>query len=140
MQGEDLGPLELKIESMQKQVMTSVDECNRMQQFWLRQQNDLVKKTRSSEEQRKEIDHLEKQLLVMHQRKIRIDGDPSCSTKCHRLILIDCRSAESRGAGQVAGGTQHSVTAEGHHQTQLPHHREEGPAGATGTGHHTHGE
>ena len=75
MQGEDLGPLELKIESMQKQVMTSVDECNRMQQFWLRQQNDLVKKTRSSEEQRKEIDHLEKQLLVMHQRKIRIDGE-----------------------------------------------------------------
>lgn len=74
LQGEDLGPLELKIESIQKQIMTSVDECNQMQQFWLRQQNDLVKKTRGSEEQRREIDHLEKQLLVMNQKKLRIDG------------------------------------------------------------------
>ena len=54
--------------------MISVDECNKMQQFWLRQQNDLVKKTRNAEEQRNEIDHLEKQLLVMNQKKLRIDG------------------------------------------------------------------
>lgn len=75
MKGEDLGPLELKIESIQKQVVTSVEECNQMQQFWLRQQNDLVKKTKHSEEQRKAIDILEKQLLVMNQKKLRIDGN-----------------------------------------------------------------
>lgn len=55
--------------------MTSVEECNQMQQFWLRQQNDLVKNTRSSEEQRKAIDTLEKQLLIMNQKKVRIDGE-----------------------------------------------------------------
>lgn len=74
---------------MQKQVMTSVDECNQMQQFWLRQQNDLVKKTRSSEEQRNEIDHLEKQLLVMNQKKLRIDGKPK-SPKV--IITVDSTS------------------------------------------------
>ena len=74
-QGEDLGPLELKIEAMQKQIVTSVDECNQMQQFWLRQQNDLVKNTKHSEEQRKAIASLEKQLLIMNQKKARIDGN-----------------------------------------------------------------
>ena len=60
---------------MQKQIVNSVEECNQMQQFWLRQQNDLVKNTRSSEEQRKAIDTLEKQLLIMNQKKVRIDGE-----------------------------------------------------------------
>ena len=69
-----MGPLELKIDSMQKQIVTSIEECNQMQQFWLRQQNDLVKNTKSSEEQKKAIDTLEKQLLIMNQKKVRIDG------------------------------------------------------------------
>ena len=74
-QGEDLGPLELKIEGMQKQIVTSVEDCNKKQQFWLRQQNDLVKSTKKSEEQKKAIDDLEKQLLIMNQKKVRIDGE-----------------------------------------------------------------
>ena len=72
--GEDLGPMELKIEGMQKQIVTSVEECNKKQQFWLRQQNELVKSTKKSEEQKKSIDDLEKQLLIMNQKKARIDG------------------------------------------------------------------
>lgn len=75
--GEDLGPLELKIESMQKQIVSSMEECNQMQQFWLRQQNELVKNTKRSEEQLKAIDTLEKQLLIMNQKKARIDGQLS---------------------------------------------------------------
>ena len=59
---------------MRKQIVNSVDECNQMQQFWLRQQNELVKNTKSSEEQQKALDSLEKQLLIMNQKKLRIDG------------------------------------------------------------------
>lgn len=86
-QGEDLGPMELKIESIQKQIVTSVDECNQMQQFWLRQQNDLVKKTKSSEEQKKAIDSLEKQLLIMNQKKIRIDGNDNIPWEIISIML-----------------------------------------------------
>lgn len=70
--------MELKIEGMQKQIVTSVEECNKKQQFWLRQQNELVKSTKKSEEQKKSIDDLEKQLLIMNQKKARIDGMFSC--------------------------------------------------------------
>ena len=74
LQGEDLGPLELKIEGLQKQIGDSVDRCTQMQQFWLRQQNDLVRKTRSSDEQAQSVDSLKKQLLILDQKKIRTDG------------------------------------------------------------------
>jgi hypothetical protein len=63
---------------MQKQIVTSIEECKQMQEFWLRQQNELVKRTKHSEEQGKAIDTLEKQLLIMNQKKIRIDGKPWC--------------------------------------------------------------
>ena len=73
-QGEDLGPLELKIEGLQKQISDSVDQCSQMQQFWLRQQNELVKKTKSSDEQTQSVNTLKKQLLILEQKKIRTDS------------------------------------------------------------------
>ena len=79
-QGEDLGPLELKVEGLQKQIDNSVDRCTQMQQFWLRQQTDLVKKTRKSDEQSQAVDSLKKQLLILDQKKIRTDGMYHCNT------------------------------------------------------------
>lgn len=69
-----MGPLERKVEGLKKQIVDSVEECNKMQQFWLRQQNELVKQTKSSEEQRESINYLEKRLLIMNQKKFRLDG------------------------------------------------------------------
>jgi len=46
-----------------------------MQQFWLRQQNELVRKTRTSDEQSQSVDSLKKQLLILDQKKIRTDGE-----------------------------------------------------------------
>ena len=45
-----------------------------MQQFWLRQQNELVKKTRSSDDQTQSVNSLKKQLLILEQKKMRTDG------------------------------------------------------------------
>jgi len=45
-----------------------------MQQHWLRQQNELVKKTKEADEQSKTVDTLKKQLVIMEQRRLRIDG------------------------------------------------------------------
>ena len=74
LQGEDLGPYEMKIEGLQKQISDSLEQCAQMQQFWLRQQNDLVRKTRSMDDQASAIDSLKKQLLILNQKKLRTDG------------------------------------------------------------------
>ena len=73
-QGEDLGPLEQKIEGLQKQISDSVERCSQMQQFWLRQQNELVKKTRFSDDQAQAVNLLKKQLLILEQKKMRTDS------------------------------------------------------------------
>ena len=73
-QGEDLGPLELKIATFQDQISKSVDQCAQMQNFWLRQQNELVKKTQEADEQTKDIQTLQKQQLILTQKRMRIDG------------------------------------------------------------------
>ena len=74
LQGEDLGPYEMKIEGLQKQISDSLEQCSQMQQFWLRQQNELVRKTRSMDDQTSAIDSLKKQLLILNQKKLRADG------------------------------------------------------------------
>ena len=74
LQGEDLGPYEMKIEGLQKQISDSLEQCSQMQQFWLRQQNELVRKTRSMDDQTSAIDSLKKQLLILNQKKLRTDG------------------------------------------------------------------
>ena len=50
-----------------------------MQQHWLRQQNELVKKTKEADEQSKTVDNLKKQLVIMEQKRLRIDGMIVCS-------------------------------------------------------------
>ena len=69
-----MGPLELKIDTLQKQITDSVEQCTGMQQFWLRQQNELVRKTREGEEEATAVDSLKKQQLILEQKKLRIDG------------------------------------------------------------------
>ena len=84
-QGEDLGPLELKIDTLQKQILESLEQCTQMQQFWLRQQNDLVRKTRQADEQTQSVDSLKKQLLILDQKKLRTDG------KGHQELITSTR-------------------------------------------------
>ena len=62
------------MEGLQKQISDSVDQCAQMQQFWLRQQNELVKKTRSNDDQTQSVNSLKKQLLILEQKKMRTDG------------------------------------------------------------------
>ena len=73
-QGEDLRPLELKIDTLQKQISDSVERCTNMQGHWLRQQNELVRKSKEAEEETAAVDSLRKQQLILQQKKMRIDG------------------------------------------------------------------
>ncbi len=75
LQKEESGPLELHIEGLRKQITDSVDECQKLQQFWLRDQNNLVKQTKNLDDLRQTISTLEKTLLIMDQKKLRMDGE-----------------------------------------------------------------
>ena len=72
---EDLGPLESKIGGLQKQITESMEQCSQLQQYWLRQQRELVKKTQTLDEQTHSIHTLQKEELILAQKKLRLDGD-----------------------------------------------------------------
>lgn len=70
---------------MQKQISDSQEECAKMQQHWLRQQNELVKKTGEIDEFVKMTDDLQKKELILLQKKIRLDGKEIYK---HLLVLL----------------------------------------------------
>ena len=64
----------MKIDDLQKRISDSMEDCAKMQQHWLRQQNELVKKTSEMDELTKSIGDLQKEELVLLQKKMRLDG------------------------------------------------------------------
>ncbi|KAL5473502.1 hypothetical protein EMCRGX_G027992 [Ephydatia muelleri] len=95
--GEDYGPLESKIEELQKKISDSLEASLQLQQFWLRQQNDVVKVTLALDDEAKLVDNLRKQLLILEQKKLRVDG---------------ALSQEQKECAQI----QHSITS---HQNDM---------------------
>ncbi|KAI8501057.1 Coiled-coil domain-containing protein 40 [Branchiostoma belcheri] len=73
--GEELGPLEIQIKAMNKQIEDRQAEIMELQQFWLRQQGELVKLTKDREEQSKDLERLKKQLSILTQKKLRIESE-----------------------------------------------------------------
>lgn len=51
-----------------------MEQCSQMQQFWLRQQRELVKKTHTLDEQTESINALQKEELILSQKRLRLDG------------------------------------------------------------------
>ena len=74
-QGVELGPLEIKIKSLQK----SIDKENQLiieqQGSWLREQGELVRLTKEKDSQTSNLNLMRKQLTIMSQRKLRIDSE-----------------------------------------------------------------
>ena len=73
-QGEELGPLEQEVNALQKSIDTRTQEIADQQQFWLRQQSELVKMTKDKDGQHKEVDTMKKALTILHQKKLRIES------------------------------------------------------------------
>ncbi|XP_051792457.1 coiled-coil domain-containing protein 40 isoform X1 [Erpetoichthys calabaricus] len=72
---EDMGPLELKIKNLTKYIEEHNAEITSMQQYWLREQNELVLLTREREEQAASVETLKKKLTILQQQKIRIENE-----------------------------------------------------------------
>ena len=73
-QGVELGPLEININSLQKSIDARVQEIVDLQQLWLRQQTELVRLTKDKDEQSVDVTKLKKQLTILTQKKARTEG------------------------------------------------------------------
>lgn len=69
-----MGPLELQVKTLQRQIEATGGQCLELQQYWLRQQGDLVKIIRDVNEQHSEIEGKKKQSTIMMQKKLRTEG------------------------------------------------------------------
>ncbi|NWY46904.1 CCD40 protein, partial [Sylvia atricapilla] len=73
--GQELGPLEIEINQLSRQI----EECNSkamaLQKYWLNEQKELVKLTQEREEQITSLDTLQKQIIIMQQRKLRLENE-----------------------------------------------------------------
>ncbi|NXH83891.1 CCD40 protein, partial [Edolisoma coerulescens] len=73
--GQELGPLELEINQLNKEIEECSSEVMTLQKYWLKEQKELVKLTREREEQITSLDVLQKQIIIMQQRKLRVENE-----------------------------------------------------------------
>ena len=55
-----------------------MEECSQIQSHWLRQQRELVKKTQEMEDHTQSVHTLQKQELILEQKKLRLDSMYVC--------------------------------------------------------------
>ncbi|NXP59487.1 CCD40 protein, partial [Chloropsis cyanopogon] len=73
--GRELGPLEIEINQLNKQIEECNAEVMTLQKYWLNEQKELVKLTREREEQITSLDTFQKQIIIMQQRKLRLENE-----------------------------------------------------------------
>ncbi|XP_072098082.1 coiled-coil domain-containing protein 40 isoform X2 [Mobula birostris] len=74
MGGHELSPQELKIRTLTKNIEEHNKEISSLQQFWLRQQHELVMLTQEREQQTASVELQKKQVTVLEQKKIRTEN------------------------------------------------------------------
>ncbi|XP_054077756.1 coiled-coil domain-containing protein 40 isoform X2 [Rissa tridactyla] len=79
--GQELGPLEIEINKLTKQIEEYNSEVMTLQKYWLNQQKELVKLTHKREEQLASLDMLKKQITIMQQKKVRTENEIQQETK-----------------------------------------------------------
>ncbi|XP_064378923.1 coiled-coil domain-containing protein 40 isoform X1 [Dromaius novaehollandiae] len=79
--GQELGPLEIEINRLTKQIEECNSEVMTLQKYWLKLQKELVKLTHGREEQLASLDMLKKQITIMQQKKVRIENEIQQETK-----------------------------------------------------------
>uniref|UniRef100_A0A8D0H4H1 Coiled-coil domain 40 molecular ruler complex subunit n=1 Tax=Sphenodon punctatus TaxID=8508 RepID=A0A8D0H4H1_SPHPU len=73
--GQELGPLEVEIKKLSKQIEEYNLDVMKLQKFWLKLQKELVKLTGEREEQLVSLDMLKKQSTIMQQKKVRMENE-----------------------------------------------------------------
>ncbi|XP_017667557.1 PREDICTED: coiled-coil domain-containing protein 40 isoform X1 [Lepidothrix coronata] len=79
--GQELGPLEIEINKLTKEIEECNSEVMTLQKYWLNEQKELFRLTREREEQISSLDALKKQITIMQQRKVRMENEIQQETK-----------------------------------------------------------
>ena len=66
--------MEIQINSLQKSIEAEQQEIAELQQMWLRDQSELVRLSKEKEKQSQDVESLKKQLTILSQKKLRIEG------------------------------------------------------------------
>lgn len=60
--------------SLNKQIEGASQGITDLQQFWLRQQHELVQLSKDRDQQNADVENLKKQRTILTQKKLRIEG------------------------------------------------------------------
>ncbi|KOC60545.1 Coiled-coil domain-containing protein 40, partial [Habropoda laboriosa] len=71
--GEDLSPQDLKIISLEKNMQKLQQNIKKTQQFWMRQQSFVVSLSQQRESQLRELNLLEKEIMIMGQKNFKLE-------------------------------------------------------------------
>ncbi|NXA04126.1 CCD40 protein, partial [Sapayoa aenigma] len=93
--GQELGPLEIEINGLTKEIEDCNSEVMTLQKYWLNEQKELVKLTREREEQISSLDELKKQITIMQQRKVRMENEIQQETKEQKDIERHMRNVSN---------------------------------------------
>ncbi|KAL5246650.1 hypothetical protein ACHWQZ_G018758 [Mnemiopsis leidyi] len=73
--GEEVGPLELQITTLQKQIKDTEVEKEQLEQYWLKKQSHLVQLSSQAQAQWTDVNKMKKQHTILQQKKMRIDTE-----------------------------------------------------------------
>ena len=78
----------MQISTLQKQVEASNNSIIELQQFWLRNQSELVKTVQRVGQQSEEIKSLKKQYTILLHKKQRTEGERCYNEKFLRIKIL----------------------------------------------------
>ena len=80
--------MELQIHTLQKQIEARLNEITELQQFWLRNQSELVKTLKDVQKQSEDMEYFKKQYTILLQKKLRIEGKQRSYRRCGLKDLL----------------------------------------------------
>ncbi|NWS75678.1 CCD40 protein, partial [Crotophaga sulcirostris] len=90
--GQELGPLEIEINRLTKEIEEYSSKVTTLQKYWLDLQKELMKLTHEREEQVASLDMLKKQITIMQQKKVRTENEIQQETKEQKDIKRHMRN------------------------------------------------
>nr|XP_033333687.1 coiled-coil domain-containing protein 40 [Megalopta genalis] len=72
--GEDLGPQDIKIIGLEKTIQDHLQNIQKAQQFWMRQQGFMVSLSQQRESQLRDINLLDKEIMIMGQKNLKLES------------------------------------------------------------------
>ncbi|XP_043263387.1 coiled-coil domain-containing protein 40-like isoform X2 [Colletes gigas] len=78
---ENLGPQDLKIITLEKNIQELVQNVQKAQQFWMRQQGFMVSLSQQRESQLRELNLLDKEIMIMGQKNYKLEYTLEILTK-----------------------------------------------------------